>query len=468
TTSSVDVATLSTSTADAVAVQTSTTDLVAAQTTSSSVDVVAQTSTSDTDFLTTSTTEPPPPAAVATTAVQDTTANAITTSDLTALTTSIPPTPPGVTSLPSALAPFTNAGVSTSLPPALAPFTNVGTATIAPAANAPLATTSTNIPALSDSLPESSGAALSLQQNRPSTFVTSITPTQVADSLPSSAGISAGGGSGSTGNVGPGGTGGNDVNGANGSGISATSANHSAMNKTTQAVGFAFIAFGALALTAGIVYLIRRMMRQRRLGKAISPPPSPLLNAISDPLPSGIQRSMSERSAMGTGRSEFWSSSDSNTMIGPIATGPRTYQPYRPAQPTAYRNENGTFRSELSANSGGGGVMGAFGVRNSMNRGPPELDGGEPKDWNLDLKDGWDEKMDISPLSPTASGATLAGDRGRVESMRVDGMRFEMVGESKRFEMPGDETFQPNEKPLGGRKAPRPLTAGLGQNPPNI
>jgi hypothetical protein len=40
-------------------------------------------------------------------------------------------------------------------------------------------------------------------------------------------------------------------------------------------------------------------------------------------------------------------------------------------------------------------------------------------------------------------------------------MRFEMVGESKTFEMPGDETFRPNEKPLGGRKA-RPLTAGLG------
>jgi len=106
--------------------------------------------------------------------------------------------------------------------------------------------------------------------------------------------------------------------------------------------------------------------------------------------------------------------------------------------------------------------MGAFGIRT----GPPELDGGEPKDWNLDMKEGWDEKMDISPLSPTAPGATLA--TGRVESMRVDGMRFEMVGEPKRFEMPGDETFQPNEKPLGGRKAPRPLTAGLGQNPPNI
>jgi len=65
----------------------------------------------------------------------------------------------------------------------------------------------------------------------------------------------------------------------------------------------------------------------------------------------------------------------------------------------------------------------------------------------------------ISRQSPATE--TLAGERGRIESVRVDGMRFEMVGESKTFEMPGDETFRPNEKPLGGRKA-RPLTAGLG------
>jgi hypothetical protein len=104
----------------------------------------------------------------------------------------------------------------------------------------------TDIPALSDTLPESSGAAISPQKNRPSTFVTSIKPTQIADNLPS--GAVAGGAvgedsdSGSTGNVGPGGTGGNDVNGANGNGISATKADHSAMNKTTQAVGFTFLA----------------------------------------------------------------------------------------------------------------------------------------------------------------------------------------------------------------------------------
>jgi len=229
------LATLSTSTADAVAVQTSTPVAVAIQTsTSSSVDVVAQTSTSDTDPSTTSTTESPPPAAVQTTAIQDTTADAIKASGLATSATSIASPPP-------ALAPFTNAGVTTSLPPALAPFTNIGTAKFTPAANDPLALKSTEIPALSDSLPESTGAALSLQQNRPTTFVTSITPTQVADSLPSGETGGSAGGSGSTGNVGPGGTGGNDVNGANGSGISATT-NHSAMDKTTQAVGFVFIA----------------------------------------------------------------------------------------------------------------------------------------------------------------------------------------------------------------------------------
>jgi hypothetical protein len=207
------------------------------------------------------------------------------------------------------------------------------------------------------------------------------------------------------------------------------------------------------------------MLRQRRLGKAYSPPSSPLLTAISDPLPFGIQRSMSERSAMGTGRSEFWSTSDSNTMIGPIGTG--TYQPYMPGAPATYRNDNGTYLSELSTNTsgndgGGRGVMGAFGIRTSMNRSPSGLDNGEPRDWNLDFKEGWDEKVDVSPSSLLPPVATLAGERGRMESLRVDGMRFEMVGEPKRFEMTRKETFKPNEKPLGGRS--RPLTGGIGQN----
>ena len=206
------------------------------------------------------------------------------------------------------------------------------------------------------------------------------------------------------------------------------------------------------------------MLRQRRLGKAYSPPSSPLLNAINDPLPSGIQRSISERSAMGTGRSEFWSTSDSNTMIGPVGT--RTYQPYMSEAPATYRNDNGTYRSELSTNTGGndgggGGVMGAFRIRTSMNRSPPGLDGIEPRDWDLDSKEGWDEKVDASPLSPLPQVATMAGERGRMESVRVDGMRFEMIGEPKTFEMPGNEMFKPNEKPLGGGS--RPLTGGVGQ-----
>jgi hypothetical protein len=97
-----------------------------------------------------------------------------------------------------------------------------------------------------------------------------------------------------------------------------------------------------------------------------------------------------------------------------------------------------------------------------MNRSHPGLDGGEPRDWNLDFKEGWDEKVDVSPLSPLPPVATLAGERGRMESVRVDGMRFEMVGEPKRFEMPGNETSKHNEKLLGGRS--RPLTGGIGRN----
>jgi hypothetical protein len=150
-------------------------------------------------------------------------------------------------------------------------------------------------------------------------------------------------------------------------------------------------------------------------------------------------------------------------MIGPVGTA---YAPYRTGgvAPSTYRSENGTYRSEISTNSGGGGggMMGAFGVPTELNGASVTRElGGQPKEWNLDFNDGWDEKMDISPLSPTPGAASLAGERPRVDSMRVDGMRFEMVGEMKRFEMPGDETFKPNEKPLGRR-------GGLGENLPNI
>lgn len=159
---------------------------------------------------------------------------------------------------------------------------------------------------------------------------------------------------------------------------------------------------------------------------------------------------MSERSAMGTGKSEFWSISDSNTMIGPVGT--TTYPTYRPNTASTYGNENGTYRSELNG-SGGGGGMGAFGVRTELN--------GQPTEWNLDSSRDWDEKMDISPLSPTPRVGLLGGEMGRSANVRVDGMRFEMVGETDRFEMPGDTEFKPNEKPLGRR-------GGSSENSPNV
>jgi hypothetical protein len=152
---------------------------------------------------------------------------------------------------------------------------------------------------------------------------------------------------------------------------------------------------------------------------------------------------------MGTGKSEFWSISDSNTMIGPVGT--TTYPPYRPDTAATYASENGTYRSELNGDGGSGG-MGAFGLRTEINGADimRELEG-QPKEWNLDSNRDWDEKTDISPLTPTSSGGIIGGEMGRSASVRVDGMRFELVGEVNRFEMPGDTEFKPNEKPLGRR-----------------
>ena len=75
---------------------------------------------------------------------------------------------------------------------------------------------------------------------------------------------------------------------------------------------------------------------------------------------------------------------------------------------------------------------------------------GEPKEWNLESNRDWAEKMDISPRSPTSRGIK-GSEMGRAASVRVDGMRFEMVGDTNRFEMAGDTEFKPNEKPLGRR-----------------
>jgi hypothetical protein len=142
---------------------------------------------------------------------------------------------------------------------------------------------------------------------------------------------------------------------------------------------------------------------------------------------------MSQRSVMGTGRSEFWSSSDSSTMIG-----------------TVYRND--IPAPSVGASAGGGGVMSAFmnqvsssGVNSNIGGGGNgyRREFGRGGGLGLDLKEGWDERMVIPPLSPLPPIASLE---------RVDGMRFEMIG---------DTSFAMNEKPLGGR-------GPLGENPQNF
>jgi hypothetical protein len=154
---------------------------------------------------------------------------------------------------------------------------------------------------------------------------------------------------------------------------------------------------------------------------------------MNDPLTSGIEHSMSQSSVMRTGRSEFWSSSDSSTMIG-----------------TVYRNDT----PAPSVSVGGGGVMSAFGNRESsgVNSNMESGGGGYRRELggggslNLDLKGGWDERMAIPPLSPLPPVASP----GRVE--KVDGMRFEMIEGT---------SYAVNEKPLSGR-------GPLGKNPQNF
>jgi hypothetical protein len=111
---------------------------------------------------------------------------------------------------------------------------------------------------------------------------------------------------------------------------------------------------------------------------------------------------MSERSVMGTGKSQFWSSSDSSTMIGTVG---------------GYQNEK----------SDGGDPMGGMGYRNDLS------DGGFGK--GLGMGEGWNEHLVIPPLN---SLPPVADPGARVEE--VDGMRFEMIE---------DAVFGVNEKPLG-------------------
>lgn len=87
------------------------------------------------------------------------------------------------------------------------------------------------------------------------------------------------------------------------------------------------ISVGSIALFIGIVFLIRRIMRKRRIGKAESPPSSPLLTPIDSPMPLSIARSMSQRS----GGNDFWGFSNGNTIAGP--RGEKADDSYRGVAP---------------------------------------------------------------------------------------------------------------------------------------
>jgi len=104
------------------------------------------------------------------------------------------------------------------------------------------------------------------------------------------------------------------------------------------------ISVGSIALFIGIVFLIRRIMRKRRIGKAESPPSSPLLTPIDSPMPLSIARSMSQRS----GGNDFWGFSNGNTIAGP--RGEKADDSYRGVAPlsplpqaaTSYGGSNNT------------------------------------------------------------------------------------------------------------------------------
>lgn len=101
----------------------------------------------------------------------------------------------------------------------------------------------------------------------------------------------------------------------------------------------------------------------------------------------GIERSMVEHSVMGTGKSEFWSSSDNSSVIGSRMDNGES----------GYRNEfSGGYKDETASV------------------------------YSTDLKVGglgWNEHLGIPPLSPLPPVASLGA---RVE--RVNGTRFEMMG----------------------------------------
>jgi hypothetical protein len=74
---------------------------------------------------------------------------------------------------------------------------------------------------------------------------------------------------------------------------------------------------GAIAIFVGFVVFIRRFFRNRRLGKAESPPSSPLLAPMEDSiLPLSIARSISQRSGTSSHRSDDWGSNEGSSVIG--------------------------------------------------------------------------------------------------------------------------------------------------------
>lgn len=83
-------------------------------------------------------------------------------------------------------------------------------------------------------------------------------------------------------------------------------------------------------------------MRKRRVGKAESPPSSPLLTPLDSPMPLSIARSMSQRS----GGNDFWGFSNGNTIAGPRDDKADVYRgvaPLSPLPPASTWNNTNDF-----------------------------------------------------------------------------------------------------------------------------
>lgn len=74
---------------------------------------------------------------------------------------------------------------------------------------------------------------------------------------------------------------------------------------------------GGVAIFLGLVFLIRRMFRKRRVGRAESPPSSPLLPPMEDSmLPPSIARSISQRSKASNNNSCDWGRKEGRRDLG--------------------------------------------------------------------------------------------------------------------------------------------------------